>query len=74
MTMTSAPVKACFKPSSFGRYPLIFYPVFSILSANAHWSSAYCFAGDVREIGGNAGCVDNIKESELVNMGASLEE
>jgi hypothetical protein len=74
MTTMSAPVKACFMPSSFGRNPLIFCPSFSRDSTIVQRASAYCFAGDVGEIGSNAGRVDNIVQSELVDEGVSLEE
>lgn len=61
MTTMSAPLKACFRPSSLGRKPLTTCPD-SASHYHAMCECAYRRGRDVREIGGHTGRVDHIVE------------
>ena len=80
MTIMSAPVKAFFMPSSLGRKPSTFCTLrFSSVPGDVRGQGAatgntHGGCGDVRKIGCDTGCVDNIIEREVVDQGRRLEE
>lgn len=80
----SAPVIAFFKPSSLGRYPVIFWKNVGMSSA---WpgsglgrmttpvgKTTYRDGGDMRQVCSDAGSIHDIVEGKLVDEGARLEE
>jgi hypothetical protein len=75
MTTRSAPENACFMPSSLGRKAVNFCAfsqlVFTILIAR---HKTYCWRGDVRQVGTDAGSVDHIVEGEIVDERADLQQ
>ena len=74
MTTTLVPVKACFNPSSAGRYPDIFCAYINGFVGVYQARDSYCNGGDVGKIGGHAGCVDDIVERKLVEIRASFQQ
>lgn len=70
----SAPFMANLAPSSFGRYPVIFYIPHQPNFCSLRSSLTYSWGRDVREIRCNTWSIDNIVQGELGDERAGLEE
>lgn len=64
--MMSASLKAALAPSSFGRYPVIFYVLHEYMTAFIR-QYTYSWGGDVRQVSCNAWGIDDIVKCKFGN-------